>query len=131
MSFMTYRTVVIALVGSAAACTQQPSPLAGLTNVTSVRVVASRFGADSTRTFTDPVTLRRFQTLATAPGDWRATWHTTPAGDLRAAFYHDSTYLGVVAIGADFVGARGDSAERFRPIADAERTTIALLLAQK
>ncbi len=119
------------MLASVAACTQQSSPLAGLTNVTSVRVMASRLGADSTRTFTDPTTLRRFQTLATAPGDWKATWHTAPAGVLRAAFYHDSTYLGVVSLGADFVGARGDSAERFRPIADSERTTIALLLAQK
>jgi hypothetical protein len=131
MSFMTRPALLIGLLASAAACAQQPSPLAGLANVTSVRVMASRFGADSTRTFTDPTTLRRFQTLATARGDWKATWHTPPAGELRAAFYHDSTYLGVVAIGADFVAARGASGERFRSIADAERSTIALLLAQK
>ena len=76
------------------------------------------------------VTLTQLRALATVRGDWKATWHTPPAGQLRAAFYRDTAYLGVLSIGPDFIGAQNDAGQRFRSIAPWERVVVAKLLAQ-
>ena len=69
--------------------------------------------------------------MAIAPGDWHKPWDTPPSGQIRAALYRDTVFLGVVAIGPNFIGARGPVSERFRSIAPSEAAWVASLRALK
>ena len=127
------RFVVIAIMPlSVVACdSSRPSPLASLGEVTSAQVTVHSAGGDTSRTFTDPAVLAQLRSLATAPGDWHPSWHTPAAGQVRAALYRGTKYVGVVSIGPDFIGARGASAEQFRSIAPNELPVVKALSALK
>ena len=119
------------LLHSAACSTSRASPLAALGEITSAQVTVFSTGASTTTTVTDPTSLAELRALATARGDWHPTWHTPPAGQVRAALYRDTAYVGVVSIGPDFIGARSASAEQFRSIAPAEVAAVAMFRALK
>jgi hypothetical protein len=121
----------LALLSSFACSNTHASPLANLGEITSAQVSVRVDGASTTKVVTDSVTLAQLRALATAPGAWKSTWHTPPAGQVRAALYRDTQYVGVVSIGPDFIGARGASAEQFRPIAPSEVRTAAAFRALK
>jgi hypothetical protein len=116
---------------SPACSTSRASPLTALGEITSAQVTVFSTGASTTTTVTDPAILAELRALATARGDWNPTWHTPPAGQVRAALYRDTAYVGVVSIGPDFIGARSPSAEQFRPIAPNEAAAVAMFRALK
>ena len=102
----------------------RPSPLAAIGEITRAEVTVLSGGTSAPKTVTDRAVLAQLHSLATARGDWHPTWHTPPAGQVRAALYRDTAYVGVVTIGPDFIGARGPSAEEFRPIAPNELPVV-------
>jgi hypothetical protein len=126
-----FAIATLLLLSSSACGSSRPSPLADLGEITSAQVTVFSNTASTTKTLTDPATLTALRALATARGAWKPTWHTPPAGQVRAALYRDTTYLGVISIGPDFIGARGASAEQFRPIAPSEATAAATFRALK
>jgi hypothetical protein len=121
----------LALLGSVGCSTNRDSPLAGLGIITSARVTVLSTAVGTTKTITDPTILAVLRALATARGNWHSTWHTPPAGQVRAALFRDTAYVGVVSIGPDFIGARSASAEQFRPIAPSESAAVAMFRALK
>ena len=127
------RSAVTALLflGCTACSTSGPSPLADLGEITSARVTVLSNGTAPKTTVTDPAILADLRALAVARGEWHTTWDTPPAGQIRAALYRDSVYLGVVSIGQNFIGARSASSEEFRPIAPNEAAQVARLRALK
>jgi len=128
------RSAIAALILGSIACGSSgssPSPLADLGEITSAHVEIHSKGGDTSTTVTDPEILAELRAMAVAPGDWQTTWHTPPSGQIRAALYRDTVFLGVVSIGPNFVGARGPSSERFRSIAPSEAAWIASLRALK
>ena len=110
---------------------KRPSPLAAIGEVTRAQVTVFSREASTSMTVTDSATLARLRSLATAQGDWKSSWHTAPAGQIRAALYRDTAFIGVVTIGPNFIGARSASAEQFRPIAPIEEPVVASLRALK
>jgi hypothetical protein len=126
-----FAITAIMLLAIVACNSSRPSPLAAISEVTRAQVTVLSGGANTPKTVTDPIVLLQLRSLATARGDWNPTWHTPPAGQVRAALYRDTAYLGVVSIGPDFIGARGPSAEQFRPIAPNELAVVAMFRALK
>ena len=129
------RPVVTALIVlSSIACGSSgssPSPLANLGEITSAHVGVRSGSAFSYTTVTDPEILAELRAMAVAQGDWHTTWYTPPSGQIRAALYRDTLFLGVVSIGPNFIGARGPVSERFRSIAPNEAAWVASLRALK
>jgi hypothetical protein len=121
----------ILLLASTACNTGRPSPLADIGEITRASVMVFSGGTSAPKTITDPAVLAQLRSLATARGDWQSTWHTPPAGQVRAVLYRDTAYLGVVSIGPNFIGARGRSAEQFRSIAPNELPVVAMVRALK
>jgi len=119
------------LLGSIACSSSRPSPLADVGEITSAHVEIHSKGGDASTTVTDPEILAELRSLAVARGDWHTTWYTPPSGQIRAALYRDTVFLGVVAIGPNFIGARGPVSERFRSIAPTEAAWVASLRALK
>jgi len=118
--------ITVMLLAIVACKPSHPSPLAEIGDITRAEVTVLSGGASARKTITDPAILGQLLSLATARGDWHQTWHTPPAGQVRAALYRDSAYVGVISIGPDFIGARGPSLEEFRPIAPSEEAIVAM-----
>jgi hypothetical protein len=118
--------ITVMLLAIVACKSSRPSPLADIGEITRAEVTVFSGVTSSPKTITDPAILAKLHSLATARADWHQTWHTPPAGQVRAALYRDSAYVGVVSIGPDFIGARGPSAEEFRPIAPKEESVVAI-----
>jgi hypothetical protein len=122
--------IFVLLLLSAFGCGHtRSSPLADLGEITSARVTVFANGAATSTSVTDSTTLAQLRDLATTGGPWTPSWHTPPAGQVRAALYRKSQYVGVVSIGPDFIGARGASSEQFRPIAEHEVPIVARIRA--
>lgn len=86
------------------------SPLAALDGVTRAEVSVWPPSSAIPKYFSvrDSEMLAQLRELATASGDWAPMEYASePNGDLRAALYRDTAYLGVVSIGDGWVGARG------------------------
>ena len=109
------------------------SPLAALGGLTRAEVsVWPPSGVGPAQvTVRDSATLARLRALAAAPGAWAPIeFATEPNGDVRAALYRNSTYLGVVSLGDGWVGARGPTGGTlYRSMAPAERPVRAALRA--
>jgi hypothetical protein len=121
-----FEITAIMLLAIVACNSSRPSPLAAIGEITSAEVTVLSGGTSTPKSVTDPTVLAQLHSLATARGDWNPTWHTPPAGQVRAVLYRDTAYVGVVWIGPDFIGARGVSAEEFRPIAPNELPVVAM-----
>lgn len=126
---MRLAIAAVMLVASTTCNSSRASPLAAIGEITSARVRVISGGTGSEKTVTDPAVLAQLRSLATARGDWNSTWDTPPAGQIRAALYRDSVYIGVVSIGPNFIGARGPSSEQFRSITPNEESVVATLRA--
>jgi ABC-type cobalt transport system substrate-binding protein len=124
-SMRRFAITAIMLLVSTACNGSRSSPLAAIGEITSAQVIVFAGGTSAPKTVTDPAVLAQLRSLATARGDWHSTWHTPPAGQVRAALYRDTAYVGVVSIGPDFIGARDSSAEQFRSIAPNELPVVA------
>jgi hypothetical protein len=118
----------VALVG----CQRpKPSPLAGVGSVTSARIVVLSGKAGSVeRIVRDTAVLRALAHLGSRDGDWHHIQDTPPAGEVRAVLFRDTTYLGVVSFGPNFVGARSPRTEEYRTLEDSERVRVRALLSR-
>lgn len=109
------------------------SPLAALGSVTraELSIWAPSHIDPSSVTIRDPATLAQLRALAMAPGDWAPIrFSTEPNGDVRAALYRDTTYLGVVSLGEEWVGARGPTGgAKYRAMTPPERPVLAAIRA--
>ena len=81
----------------------------------------------------DSESLAELRAIASEPGDWHPiTMATTPSGDVRAALYRGTVYVGVVSAGRDWIGARDAAGnERFRTMTTADSLRVAQLRAAK
>lgn len=122
------RIAVSALLSvSACGSSDHESPLAGLEGATRVQLQVAREGSGrgDTSTLTDLATIRRLAQLATTRGDWEPTWHTEPSGQVRAAFFRDTAYLGVLSLGEGWVGAQGlERKSHFRSMKTGEAQVV-------
>jgi hypothetical protein len=133
------RSTVIASFGlmGALACrpSAAPSPLASLDGVTRAELTIwpPSHATPSDVTVRDAAMLARLEALAAAPGDWKPiTYATEPNGDIRAAFYRDTVYLGVLSLGDGWVGARGPAGgARYRAMTPSERPSVAAIRAAR
>jgi len=118
----------VALVG----CQRpKPSPLAAVEPVTSARIVVlSARAGPVEKIVRDTAVLRALAQLGSRDGNWHRILDTPPAGEVRAVLYRDTTYLGVVSFGPNFVGARSPRTEEYRTVEDSELVRVRTLLSQ-
>jgi hypothetical protein len=120
--------VLVLLAGSGCQTADVRSPLTGLEHASLVRLSVPCFpsGRADTSTVTDVATIRELAEVAEEHGDWATTWHTQPAGLVRAAFFRDTIYLGVLSLGEGWVGARApQGGARFRSMKAGEQEVLA------
>ena len=103
-----------ALVVATVACARgRPLPLTDLDAIT--RITVRSRTADTDHVIRDPRRIRNVvRAVRSLDNGWEKSWHTLPAGSVAALFYHDTTLVGVLWIGPDFVIARGDSVTLIR-----------------
>jgi hypothetical protein len=116
------------LVGSCIA-ERRPSPLGDLTDITRLEV-SSR--GQRRHVFTRPADSLRITMVAEAVrthhGPWKRTWHTLPAGDLTVSFFRDTTHLGILWLGSEFLVASGSGETLLTAISRTDEIHLRALL---
>ena len=64
------------------------------------------------------------------PRGWYRPMDTPPGGDLTIALYHDTTLVGVVWVGTDFIAARGDGERLLHRVPGTEELAWRTLVTQ-
>ena len=126
--------ILVVYLGCSAA--SKPSPLAILGRLDSAEVTVwpATGGAPLHSAFVrDSAALAELRAIAIEPGDWQPiTMATTPNGDVRAALYRGTVYVGVISAGRTWIGARDTVGnERYRPMTLADSLRVAQLRAVK
>jgi len=95
------------LLGSCMA-ERRPSPLGDLTRITRLEVASPGQTAHTFELPADSLRIAMFaEAVRTHQSGWEGTWHTLPAGDLTVSLFRDSTLVGVLWLGSEFLAARG------------------------
>jgi hypothetical protein len=125
----TIGLLVVAILTSSCVTKDKPSPLGDLSDVT--RIEASS-GGQPAHTFQLPADSLRIAMISEAVSShqsgWQRTWHTLPAGDIAVSFIRDTTLVGVVWLGSEFLAARGTGETLLMNITRADEIRLRALL---
>lgn len=106
----------------------QPFPLTDLGGVTRIEV-RNRIDADSAHVIRDPTRISKVvATLRATASGWGRSPVTLPAGDVAAVFYRDTTVVGVVWLGKNYMVARGSDGALIRSSGPEELARLAVAL---
>ena len=126
--------ILAAFPGCTGARASSPLAILGRLDSAEVTVRGAMGGTPSHSTVVrDSVTLAHLRMIASEPGDWHPNeGGTPPAGDLRAALYRGTVYVGVISAGRNWVGARdAEGNARFRTMTGVDSLRIAQIRALK
>lgn len=126
---MPLRPLLFVLLTLPFACGRsQPFPLTDLGGVTRIEV-RTRVDAESPHVIEDSARISNVvATLRATPSGWERSPVTLPAGDAAAVFYRDTTVVGVVWLGENFIVARGREGALIRSSGPEELARLALAL---
>lgn len=125
---MTRALCLLALLGISSCARSQPLPITGLDHVT--RIEVHERGAESRHVIDEPLRVARVvAALETLRSGWeKASFVPLAAGNASAVFYRDTSFVGVIWLGSNFVSARGNGDGLMRHASAKEIEMLAIVL---
>lgn len=112
-------SLAMAATLSLAACSGEPSLLSDIPIITRAEVRRPR--PDSIVMLTDSARIGALTTLIReSPRGWYKPLDTPPGGDVTVVLFHDTTQVGVVWVGSNFIAARGKGERLLHRITDTQ-----------
>ena len=118
---------IVALWAVSGCARSRPLPITGLNTVT--RIEVSERGTESRHVIDEPLRVARVvAALQTLRSGWEKSTVTLPSGNASAVFYRDSSLVGVIWLGSNFVVAGGQGEKLIRSTSPRELETLAIVL---
>jgi len=124
-----HRVLVLPILLAASSCSRsQPLPITGLDRVT--RIEVRERGTESQHVIDEPLRVARVvAALQTLASGWeKPSFTPLPVGNASAVFYRDTSFVGVIWLGSNFVSARGQGDGLVRHTSPTELETLAIVL---
>ena len=123
------RCVLLAALGASACARDEPNPLASVPHVTRIEVRGTTSDGPPGPIVEPERIAAVLRAVAAFDDGWRSPWHTLPAGEVSALFLQDTTFVGVLHVGSNFlIATRPGGIERVRLASEAEVRGIRVLL---